>query len=408
MITRQLQVWLAAEASGDLPPEQSRRIRAYLKRDAEAAAYFASLLADRRRLIGSTRRGVGADLAKAVMAATGSTSINISRASQEPKRQKRRAILAAGIAVAAAILAAVLLIPKPVDRRESVNPAVPQPVVAAAPGQPVPPTEPASPSGTSDAEEPERIDPSGRSNVPEPTERAVNPVVVAPRVETTVAEKQRVIPASTRPNEPLTVDARDLSDPESGRKILIELRRSIDHSLDVTSKDTSRTLEELARILRSRGVPVALDSHVVGPRSRQRQVYAVYTEALYAKEVLEVMRRLAQSPAGDNLAEPVFGHLTIDRVSEESRREMVALLGQDPLLHASPSKRPSEVRITTVDGSVKAKLSNGRPIGATAFVGPVISRPPGKGASREAQQFLERKPEPLTGKLRLWITIRPV
>lgn len=40
MISARLKIWLAAEAGGDLSPEQSRRVREYLKRNAEAAQYF--------------------------------------------------------------------------------------------------------------------------------------------------------------------------------------------------------------------------------------------------------------------------------------------------------------------------------------------------------------------------------
>jgi hypothetical protein len=406
MISRQLQIWLAAEASGDLPPEQSRRIRAYLKRDAEAAAYFASLLADRRRLLRSPRRGAGEDLAQAVIAASSPHSGPIVRLPQSRPTVRRRAVFSAGIAVAAAVLTAVLLFPRPDTHRPAEVTAEPPPMVAAVPRETATPVESTRPTVSEDDDEPARVDPSGRSETPEPSPTADS--LPAARVDVVVADWQRVPPAVPQRREPLTVDARDLSDAESGRKILTELRRGGDHALELSAKDTSRTLEELARLLCARGIAVLVDSQVVGPRARQRQVYSVYTEALYARDVLDLMRRLGQCPSGDNLAEPVFVQLSVARVSDETRQGMVALLGQDPFRPNPAPRRPGEERMTTADAGLKTKLSGGRPVAPPAFVGPVTTRPAGKGPSREAQQFLERKPEAPPGKLRVCITIRPV
>lgn len=402
MISARLKIWLAAEAGGDLSPEQSRRVREYLKRNAEAAQYFSALLDDRRKLSRFARHAAGEGLAEPVLPANRFQNVPISQASVRRANGRRR--LVAGVTIAAsvltiAVLAATFWPDSDAPLRRPI--LVPQPIAAIQPKsepkfvRPKPADTPPTNS---------RIDPSGRSDPddqtapPTPTVQQVDPAVV----RTERVQRQPISP----PQRQLMVEVSEIADPETGRQLVAHLRHGLDHALELSAKDTSRALEELARLLRLRGVVVIVDSHIVSPRTRHKQLYAIYTEALAPIEVLELLRRLGRRPGGASDSEPVYSRLVSSPIDDAVRHDVVAVLGLDPFGPANVRPTKPET-MTSLEAGHKAKLSTGRPPALLAYVGPAHQRSTVKNPSREAQVFLERRSKQPGGKLRLYISIRP-
>ena len=377
---------LTAAADGELSPAERDRVRLLLAESPSASALYLRLKADRKRLRALPHVLPPAGLHERIMAALPPVAEPAAPAARPVwGRRSAWAALAASVAVVAG--AAVVLAPRPAgstDQAVAQNPPPkprPGPKSAPAPEDP-PPVHPVGPGGNQAAA------------TPAPTLPAPDRLDGAPRpVERDLSAFPPVRPLAgfdlARVRVPLLAPLADLGREDIRQALAEALARDPAVRIDLFAKDPARGVELVQAAGKPVGLAVQTDAATQGwLKRRQGTAYLVYTEALTAAEVRNLLVRLA----ADDGAAPgrVFDFLHLTGATAADAKDLKELVGAD----LGPAKRlpadPAPLSAGTGDQLAKT-LAGGKDGEKPAVVVTVAPARTVAATSAEARQFLQRR-----------------
>jgi hypothetical protein len=414
---------ITAAVDGGLPPDREAVLRALLANSADAAALFARLQSDSRRLKALPVRPAPANLARAVAEKVAALPRAIPVAPRSPASSTPDRAGWLPYAVAAAVLLAVsatsfwyslrqdageadrvvqmqrLPHPDAVVGRVARSPAVPE----ESPPEPIP-----APRYSA---KPENIGPE-LAVLPPPAEVGPEPAPL-PRVSglgEAFGSRPLLDPKpfeSVKARLPVLVPVADLGREEVRIRVLAELGRDPAFRLDLFVRDLPRAVTAFQAAAHAAGVAVTAEASTLDRlRKKQPIAVAVYTEALSAEDVVRLLGQLAAlSKSGDHGGAFLSAHLVPATAAEQ--REVRELLGVDP----GPWKRPAAggpKSVTTgTAGEVAAALKKekgAKPAILLTYLPVALRASP---AAKEVRAFLDRRGERKSTAVPLLVVIRP-
>jgi hypothetical protein len=135
----------------------------------------------------------------------------------------------------------------------------------------------------------------------------------------------------------LALPVRELDSPEARKRLLLELRKTDVHHIDLFSKDPAKAFERLQAAIRGRNIKLVVDAVAQDAVKRKvRGQFLIYCDDLTAADWSQVLQSIAAADkkAGDN----VFDHLVVLPFDGADQRELTTLFGTD--LSQDDARRP--------------------------------------------------------------------
>jgi hypothetical protein len=247
---------------------------------------------------------------------------------------------------------------------------------------------------------------------PRIAESAPAPRSVIRRDPFTAAVPNPVVFATVDARLPVLFPVADAADAELGRKVKAEFAAGHALRLDLFAKDTHRAADLFRTAVGAGGTTLLVDAVTQELLKRkQRLAWAVYSETLTSKDVLEILKRLAAADAKNPAADIwTSGHLSA--ASSTDAKEAKDLFGIDTTTWkkakaTGPVPAPTEPVSAGTADQIAAKLA--KPSAATAIMTTFLptSLRINPAASPQIKKYHDDKPAKKDGAVPLVIVIRP-
>jgi hypothetical protein len=172
-------------------------------------------------------------------------------------------------------------------------------------------------------------------------------------------------------------------DPQRSR-LAAELKKEDAYHLNITAKNNGRTLERLRAVFDLNNIPLTIDPQAQANAAKGK-TFVVYLENVKQDDVASILRELGRDDnQGKTSVKSVFESVLMTSFTSTDRAHLAKLLGID------------------------AKQLE-RPAAPTSKQGPAaVAIPPSGGVlSAEVRKYLESRPAPQPGALRVMIEVHP-
>lgn len=391
---------LTAAVDGELTPAEAARFDRLLAESADACGRYARLKADRRRLQGLPQALAPDGLRARVLAAL---PVATPRPARTPPRRTVAALgLAAAVSVAVSV--SVFLAARKPPATGDVAGRSPRPKATERPvlRPPQPKADALAPAPRPAAE--------AVAVAPGPVLLDVPPRPVVREVDAFPPLPAAVLPDPIRVRVPFLARLADLGREDARQTLADELGRGGAVRVDLFTKDVGRGVELLQSAAREAGVTVQADAGV-GDKLKRRlgTAYLLYTEALTAAEVGDLLAKLA---AGD-AAGPTraFDAVHVVPAGPAEAKDGRDLFGVDPFPGRKAAGKgadgdPQPLSAGTADEVVRRVAGKGadKPAVLVAYH-PVAQRtPPAK--SGEVKQYLDTRGPRKPGMVPVLVVVR--